>query len=277
MLPNLIIIGAMKCGTTSLHYYLGLHPQIQMSSIKELDFFVEHLNWRRGVEWYQSHFTGDALVHGEASQNYTNYPHFGGVPARMHSLISNVKLIYIIRDPIERITSHYVHNVSHGLEKRDIILALTGPERWQYIDRSKYYMQLEQYLQYFPYSNVLVLKQEELYAQRAKTLKTVFRFLNVNDSFHSPEISKIINPSTTRRRKNWLGAQFARLNELDIVKRIPYDFRVPIGRMLYVPFSSAIRKPELPDWLRQELKDHLQEDADCLRQFTGMSLGDWNL
>lgn len=74
MLPNLVVIGAHKAGTTSLQFYLGLHPQIQMSSPKELDFFLEKHNWKKGVEWYASHFHGPEPVHGEGSPSYTLFP-----------------------------------------------------------------------------------------------------------------------------------------------------------------------------------------------------------
>src|ERR1700728_3618911 len=66
-LPNLIVIGAAKCGTTSLHHYLSQHPQICMSHKKELDFFCEDANWQKGQAWYRSHFAADAIVYGESS------------------------------------------------------------------------------------------------------------------------------------------------------------------------------------------------------------------
>src|SRR5687767_10224357 len=73
MLPNLVVIGAMKSATSSLHHYLNLHPEISMSETKELDFFVEDKNWPRGIEWYESQFSA-ARIRGESSPNYTAYP-----------------------------------------------------------------------------------------------------------------------------------------------------------------------------------------------------------
>ena len=64
-LPNLIVIGAQKCGTTSLHYYLGVHPDIFMSREKELRYFVEEFNWGKGIDWYRSHFGANASILGE--------------------------------------------------------------------------------------------------------------------------------------------------------------------------------------------------------------------
>jgi hypothetical protein len=65
-LPNLIVIGAQKCGTSVLHYYLSLHPEVSMSRPKELNFFIEERNWPRGVDWYKQQFDADARVRGEA-------------------------------------------------------------------------------------------------------------------------------------------------------------------------------------------------------------------
>ena len=75
-LPNLIIIGGLKCGTTSIHHYLGLHPEINMSKPKELNFFVQELNWDLGLDWYRGRFDGRFEVRGESSPHYTNLPYF---------------------------------------------------------------------------------------------------------------------------------------------------------------------------------------------------------
>jgi hypothetical protein len=70
-LPNLLILGAQKCGTSGLHYYLGLHPEVSMSKPKELNFFIEERNWTRGTDWYKRHFDASATVRGESSPNNT--------------------------------------------------------------------------------------------------------------------------------------------------------------------------------------------------------------
>jgi hypothetical protein len=89
-LPNLIIVGGLKCGTTSIHHYLGLHPQVQMSKPKELNFFVEHLNWDLGLDWYRGRFDERFPVRGESSPHYTNLPRFGEVPASGRSRSASI-------------------------------------------------------------------------------------------------------------------------------------------------------------------------------------------
>src|SRR5215210_8106558 len=93
-LPNLIVIGGLKCGTTSLHHYLNLHPEVAMSRPKELNFFVSELNWPLGSDWYAGHFDPNAPVRGESSPHYTNRPRFSGVAERMRELLGQPRLIY---------------------------------------------------------------------------------------------------------------------------------------------------------------------------------------
>ena len=97
MLPTVIVIGAAKCGTTSVHEYLDDHPEVAMSAEKELNFFVEEKNWPRGIAWYESQFDPDAPVRGESSPTYTAYPEYHGVPERIRSVVPDAKLIYLVR------------------------------------------------------------------------------------------------------------------------------------------------------------------------------------
>ena len=161
-LPNALIIGAAKCGTTSLHNYLASHPDICMSSVKETAFFVAERNWSKGLAWYRSHFRGQARVCGESSPAYTMHPRFSGVPERIHQVIPDVKLIYLVRDPIERIRSDYAHRVSLGTEREPLDKALFGPDaRPWYIDNSRYDYQIRQYLQVFSRERILTSSHAE--------------------------------------------------------------------------------------------------------------------
>ncbi len=111
-LPTFVIIGAQKCGTTALHSYLARHPEISMSRPKELDFFVAEKNWDRGLDWYRQRWNGpDKPIRGESSPNYTAYPNFDGVPERMVELLPDIKLIFMVRDPVDRVRSSYIHAV----------------------------------------------------------------------------------------------------------------------------------------------------------------------
>src|SRR6476660_6254958 len=140
-LPNLVVVGGLKCGTTSLHHYLNLHPEIAMSRPKELNFFVSELNWPLGRDWYAGHFDPSARIRGESSPHYTNRPSFNEVPGRMRELLgSDVRPVYVVRDPIDRMLSHYLHSVGGGYEDRSLADALSDPES-SYVARSRSFFQ----------------------------------------------------------------------------------------------------------------------------------------
>ncbi len=128
-LPNLIVIGAGKCGTTSLHYYLSLHPQICMSREKELNFFIDTLNWDKGIHWYKNNFDASFQIRGETSPRYTQYPFLQGVPERMFAVVPDAKIIYILRDPIDRIISEYVEHCASGTENATLESVINSGDR----------------------------------------------------------------------------------------------------------------------------------------------------
>ncbi|HSE84300.1 MAG TPA: sulfotransferase domain-containing protein [Thermodesulfobacteriota bacterium] len=274
-LPNLIIIGAQKCATTSLHYYLNLHPQISMSREKELDFFIAERNWQKGVGWYKSNFTGEALLYGESSPSYTTYPLWKGVPERMYSLIPDAKLIYIVRDPVERIISGYLHSRLKSGETRTIGEVLRDFENNRHVLRSRYFMQLGQYLQCYPKSNILVITLEDLHNHTHETLKKVFRYLNVEESFYSPKFKRIVHKTSDIVSNNRFNGLLRRLSETGMAKRIPTVLRVQVGGLLSSLQPGKAKRPVLNERLRKELIDYLRDDINRLREFTGHDFEGW--
>ncbi|VAX25428.1 putative sulfotransferase protein [hydrothermal vent metagenome] len=274
-LPNLIIIGAMKCATTSLHYYLGLHPEISMSRKKELDYFQLEFNWDRGVDWYKSNFDSRAPVRGESSTRYSSYPSYQGVPERMASLIPDARLIYIVRDPVERIISHYVHSYAKRIENRIFTDALKDFAGNTYIERSLYYTQLERYLNWCPKSNLMVLSFEELRDNRMATLKKVFKFIGVDDSFSSGLFFKEKHRAKDMRRNNQLGAGISEMRIVNSVGEIHQGAMWHLKRYLAYPFSTPVVKPKLDENMRLELIGRLSDDVHRLRKFTGAKYEKW--
>jgi hypothetical protein len=265
-LPNLVIIGAQKCGTTALHTYLVRHPQVSMSRPKELNFFIEQLNWNRGADWYRGHFDPAARVRGESSPDYTADPWYPGVPERMHALIPDAKLIFMVRDPVERVRAQWIHNYSNRAQDKPLAEAVLEPGS-TYIPRSSYHHQLSRFLEYYPMSQILVLDQSELLESRRKTLPWVFRFLGVDDGFWTGRFRSLALESADRRRRTPLGVWCANRLPLRYWRRIRH---LP-------PFSFPFEHTEMTDELHAELASRLADDVAKFRALTGRRFKGWSI
>jgi Sulfotransferase domain len=186
-LPNLIVIGAMKCGTTALHRILDTHPDIAMAPEKELNFFFGPAtqpptwhagNWHRGTDWYAGRFDARARVRGEASPGYTS-PHHPEVAARMATVVPEARLVYLVRDPLARAVSQYHHHVRDGTEHRPIVAALRDPAS-QYLSRSCYHARLEPFLAHYHPDRITAVAQEALRADPRRALGPLLRQLDVD-------------------------------------------------------------------------------------------------
>jgi hypothetical protein len=279
-LPNLIVIGGLKCGTTSLHHYLGLHPEISMSRPKELNFFVAELNWELGQEWYASHFDRRSRVRGESSPHYTNLPRFEGVAERMRSLIPEARIVYMVRDPIDRMLSHYLHNAGAGYESRGLSEALGDPDG-SYLPRSRYAMQVEPYLAAFGAERVAIVSREELRDDRAATMRRVFELCGVDPTFHSEQFEREWETGTARAKQGGGGfrlmdraVRLPGLRALDRnFDRLPESLRWLVERLVHDPGSGAAPKPELPEGLRERLELALADDVSRLEEIAGRRFG----
>jgi len=263
-LPNLVVIGAQKCGTSSLHRYLAKHPEIWMSGIKELNFFIAERSWSRGVEWYRRQFDPEAAVRGESSPDYTAASRFAGVPERMARVVPDAKLIFMVRDPIDRIRSQWVHNYANRVQHRPLDVAvLEDPE---YVDRSSYHRQLTAFLEHYPLERVLIVEQDDLRHRRRQTLERVFAFLGVSMVWKKRYEEELLVTSQ-RRRKTALGAWAA--------ERLPRRaWRRARDR---APFTVAFEQPPVGDETRAELARRLAPDARRFRELAGRAFESWSV
>jgi Sulfotransferase domain len=181
-LPNFVVIGAMKAGTVSLSRYLDDHPDVFVGrggTFGEPNFFVADQNWSRGLGWYKSLFddASAAAAIGECSPSYTWAHAYPGVPQRMAQLIPHARLVYVVRDPIARMQSMYMHQVSAGRERRRPEVALLDD---RYLWPSRYGFQLAAYLDHFDRSQILVIASEVLRDNPREALSAVFAHLGVS-------------------------------------------------------------------------------------------------
>lgn len=277
-LPNLIVIGGARSGTTSLHYYLSLHPEIFMSRVKELCFFLERGDQPDQLAWYKSQFKAGAKfrIRGETSPQYTHYPSFEGVPQRMHSLLPEAKLIYILRDPMERMLSHFFFMAPEQMLKEPLEKALVPVDSNAYVAASRQCWQLEQYLPYYPLSRILLLTTEDLRHRPTETLARIFRFLEVDDTFDTPEFTAELNAAAPARRARSLpGKLIKKVVDLGPGRMIPARFGLPIRNSLLKAFSTPLERPRMDPPLKQQLLEIFSEDVRRLRQLTGLRFDGW--
>jgi hypothetical protein len=207
VLPNFFVIGAAKAGTTSLHHYLGSHPQVYMSPIKEPEFFLPRPSGqslarrppgdhRRGM--YETLFAraGDAVAVGEASVRYSTHPFRPGAAGRIAALVPDAKLVYLVREPVARMVSQWMHNVRIGSERRGVEEALRSE---RYLLLSSYAYQAERFLEHFPAERLLVIVSEDLRQRRTQTLDRIWRFLGVGSGHLDPALGRELNRAPAPR------------------------------------------------------------------------------
>jgi len=272
-LPNFLVIGAMKAGTTTLHTWLGQHPDIGMSTIKETNYFVS-ARTDHDPAWYARHFDSRAPFRAESSTSYTKYPQRPGVPERIHALLPDAKLIYILRDPIERTVSHYVHAVQRGRDRRSLGEALAVLDGNLYVDPSRYHLQLEQYWPLYPPSRILVMTAEELHRAPQATLERVTTFLGAPTFRFGTE--RLENVADRRGQDTAVGRLIESYRAKRVGRHLPRS-AVRLAKRVNARLSRRIDRPALDAASRARLRDYLAEDVKRLREATGQSFEDWSL
>lgn len=287
--PNLFLIGAMKSGSTTLHELLADHPQICMSEPKEPCYLVDPDQlkemwpemWRMG--FWQSEATylalfnakPDALFRGESSTDYSKLPKVSGVVDRMASFNPEARIVYIMRDPVERSISHYWHMAEHRGETRGPMEAiLSDPE---YTDVSDYAMQLRPYLERFGRERIHLLTFEELTRNPLPTVKRVFAWLGVDTEFTPADTQSARNATpmqvTQRREGASLLHQFRHSRFWNGVGQ----FVPPAIRKLGV--SMVEKKVERKQIDMTPVKEHLRQlqrnQVEELVRLTGRDYPEW--
>ena len=244
ILPDFLIIGAARSGTTSLYEYLTQHPSIIPGVGKEVYFFDK--KYSNGVNWYKSFFPtkiskaklekkqNTLCLTGEATPRYLHYPY---APKRVHQLLPKVKLIVLLRNPIDRAYSHYQMEYNTGNEDLSFEKAIEQEEnrisndmkkmendetfysvyfyRKSYLTRGIYLDQLKRWYKYFPKEQFLILKSEDLYSDPSKIYREVLSFLGLPkhdlNSFEAHRMRKYSSIDPKTREK--LSKHFRPYNE----------------------------------------------------------------
>lgn len=271
MLPNFLIVGAEKAGTTTLASMLAEHPEVFMCDPKEPQFFTHH-KWDRGLRWYERLFDGadGYKAIGEASPAYTWAPESIEAPKRIYECLGEIKYLYIVRDPVERMISHY----RHALHFRwipdgtsfEAALDLHGGLK----DCSRYFYQIEQYLPYTRQEQWHIVVLEELTENHHNVAKEMFRFLKIDET--TPPQLHSENVSDKKRRPPIL------IEHLKSIKHYMPDSVVRWGKHLTYKLGKRIERPDISEDLRDALMEELKPDIQKLSDFCGKDFrAIWNI
>lgn len=229
--PDFIIVGAMKCGTTTLASQLRAQPGIFMTTPKEPNFFSDDAVFAQGQSWYEQLFANAAPgdICGEASTHYTKLPTLPQALPRLLATGARPKIIYMIRNPVERAVSQYIHEWSTGKMGHDISAAFDNHPRL--IDYSRYGFQIAPWVEAFGAGAVHLASLEEMERTPQQVLEQVCAFLGLEASPIWKEERARVNVSAERFR------------------RLPLD-----GLLFANPVAIALRRALVPQALRDRIK-----------------------
>jgi hypothetical protein len=297
-MPNFLIIGAAKAGTTSLYNYLKQHPQIYMSPVKEPKFFAfeegEKPDFQgpgdikanrfvvTDLESYSNLFEGHTyeLAIGEASPAYLYCPK---TAERIRKILPNTKLIVILRDPVERSYSSFLHLRRDGIEPlSDFAQALQAEEIriknnwgfiWHYMNMSLYYVQLQRYFENFNSNQIKVYLYEEFKNHTIRVLQDIFEFLEVDKQFI---VDTSIKANVSGIPRNKLLHKL--LNEPNFFKKKFLKPFIPFKMRQYLTYNLIqvnLEKPTLSLELRKDLIQLFQGDILKLQELINRDLSSW--
>ena len=263
---SFVVIGAQKSGTTSLSFQLAQHPEIGLCRHKEPDFFSKSPGTAEDLDDYHQLFSGvQGKVFGEASTTYSWFPEYPDTAHRIAEYNPDMKLIYVMRQPVERIRSHYVYERLKARTKADIdVEVLANPS---YVNRSRYGMQLDHYLQRFPRTNLLPLIFEEYIREPHRALAHIADHLDIDPSGFEAIDLRARNRSSDR-----------------LADRKIKNMLAPMARILPLTVRNLLRRPfvykldqeiSLFPQTQRVLWQMLADDVAAVERFLGRQVEAW--
>lgn len=278
-LPDFVVAGFMKTGTTSIDAYLRQHPDLVLPhDRKETHFFEKEKNWSRGHDWYNSLYKKEG-IRGEVCPGYAKRHCFSGVAARIKNKSPNAKIIFCVRNPVNRALSHYRHKLASGNEKREPNAALcpTTDSGNHYLRCSEYAYQIRLYVDCFGKENIHVLTSKELRESPKEAINGIFNHIGA---------STIQVKSIERRHKsgqkrlptwNWIYSPWK--SSTSFGRTVEYVGKGLLPKRLYRkgPRIGNIEIPSLKRETRVAMKDYFREDVNRLSEMTGKDFDHWDI
>jgi len=289
-LPNFLCVGAQKAGTTTLHDILIQHPEIYLPEIKETKFFQNNSKYEKGLEYYEKEFFGKWNGEKAVGEIDPEYMYFEYVPERIYKhLGKDIKLIFMLRNPVDRAYSHYWMSYRRGyeteafkraieLEEKRIKLGEFHKNHFSYISRGLYAKQVKRYLKFFSRENMFfIVFEEDFLEKRKKTISNLLNFLNV-DANVNLNLDLKSNQSSLPRLKFLRDVMY----KPNIIKKIgtmmipSESLRTKIFMTLDRFNQKPVKPPKLESKFRKKLLyDYFIEDIRELESILGRTLSIW--
>jgi hypothetical protein len=272
--PELIVIGAQKCATTSLWRYLDFHPEITMAATKETNFFTWH--HEQGPGFYDGLFEPGAQVRGESCPEYTVRPFSEGVAERITRLVPDARLIYLVRDPVDRIVAQWMHAASLGRDPLPFADAVASPEFpvSEYVLRSRYWWQLEPFRNAFPNDRLRIVVQEDLAADPVATMRSLYEYAGVDpDAAPADRLGRRFHASEEKRRPPGLARAMV-LPGAHMNAPPPSPRRARLMNAITRRFGRPLPRPEPGPAERARIAELLDDDLAALSRHLGRPLWD---
>ena len=270
MKPDFVIIGAMKCATSTLHDQLARAPGVSMSEPKEPNFFSDEPIWSKGLGYYDSLFAEMPKddIKGESSTHYTKLPTYPRCADRLHEHLPDAKLIYVMRDPIDRIVSQYIHEWSQHAIAQDCPIDDAIRKHEELVDYSRYAMQLWPYIERYGKDRILPVFFERLMDNPQAEFERVGRFLGLESGIRWHE-HDAKNVSAQRQRMNPLLTSVLRIRAIQTVRRavLPESMRAKIRSRW-----TMNERPKLSESSIAWLHEQLDPDINRLGEWLGRSM-----
>jgi hypothetical protein len=262
--PDFIIIGAMKAGTSTLYDQLARQPDIFMTTPKEPAYFADDTVFAHGPEWYNGLFADapSGALRGEASTHYTKLPTYPRTLERMQTHPIHPKLIYVIRNPVQRALSHYLHELSQGVMVDDIRTSFAAhPELVSY---GCYAQQLRPFIDTFGQDSVFLTSLEQIKADPQAEFSAIQTHIGASSPLVWNHGARPQNVSADRIRR----LPFHRLLVESRLSKIMRRSLVPQGvrQKIRATLTIGTTRPQLPDDLRQDLEIRFTADSADLAQ-----------
>jgi len=266
MKPDFIIIGAMKCATSTLHDQLARVQGVSMSDPKEPNYFSDADQWAKGHGWYGSLFNQmpETDLKGESSTHYTKLPTYPECAQRVLDHLPDAKLIYVMRDPIDRIVSQYIHEWSQHVIDEGCTIDDAIRRHPMLVDYSRFSMQLQAYVERFGFGRILPVFFERLMHDPQHEFERVGRFLGISLEMKWDE-GEAKNLSAQRQRRHPMLNAMLSLRATQFIRRtlMPESLRAKI-RSRWTMQDRPELSPDSIGWLHEQLNPDLHQLGDWI-------------